>query len=293
MYVIEKTETRIMMRKYKSFKWLFIPIFVLIFLSALCLNVSAHSGRTDASGGHYSNSGYHFHHGYTAHQHGNGICPYNYENNEKSNNYNVGSTYASTSKEANVVETEVEVPYIPGYIWFIIVVLVVAILVLFLKYKTKNVEIDKLKKDFREQEKAERQRVTTGIKNLNDALNKAYGEDYLYQISNAPSNDYLDDKLLPQSFEDAEKYSYFLSSFPSSNRTNDIKYHKSTCRYAEKLFPINVYTIDSSSRYQPCRLCKIEQLPDVSWVDKYKSHYTFMRNYITITSERKKLPDSY
>lgn len=39
---------------------------------------SAHSGKTDASGGHWDNSTgeYHYHHGYPAHQHTNGICPY-------------------------------------------------------------------------------------------------------------------------------------------------------------------------------------------------------------------------
>lgn len=39
----------------------------------------AHSGRTDSNGGHYDRSTgeYHYHHGYSAHQHINGICPYN------------------------------------------------------------------------------------------------------------------------------------------------------------------------------------------------------------------------
>lgn len=47
-----------------------------------CPVVSAHSGRTDASGGHHdykNKSGlgsYHYHHGYPAHLHENGICPY-------------------------------------------------------------------------------------------------------------------------------------------------------------------------------------------------------------------------
>ena len=49
----------------------------------------AHQGRTDSSGGHYNRSTgkYHYHHGYSAHQHVNGICPYEdnkEENNEKS-----------------------------------------------------------------------------------------------------------------------------------------------------------------------------------------------------------------
>lgn len=40
--------------------------------------IYAHSGKTDANGGHYNNSTgeYHFHHGYAAHQHINGVCPY-------------------------------------------------------------------------------------------------------------------------------------------------------------------------------------------------------------------------
>lgn len=39
---------------------------------------SAHSGNTDAQGGHYNHSTneYHYHHGYPAHQHKNGRCPY-------------------------------------------------------------------------------------------------------------------------------------------------------------------------------------------------------------------------
>lgn len=55
-----------------------------IFLvSVLCISLllfpaSAHSGRTDSNGGHtnHSTGEYHYHHGYAAHQHPNGICPY-------------------------------------------------------------------------------------------------------------------------------------------------------------------------------------------------------------------------
>lgn len=36
----------------------------------------AHSGGTDSHGGHYGPDGYHYHHGYGAHQHPGGYCPY-------------------------------------------------------------------------------------------------------------------------------------------------------------------------------------------------------------------------
>lgn len=44
----------------------------------LVLPGSAHSGRTDSKGGHYNTETgeYHYHHGYPAHQHTGGYCPY-------------------------------------------------------------------------------------------------------------------------------------------------------------------------------------------------------------------------
>lgn len=59
-------------------KKLFILLLICINCTSICL---AHKGRTDSSGGHYdySTGEYHYHHGYSAHQHNNGVCPY--ENN--------------------------------------------------------------------------------------------------------------------------------------------------------------------------------------------------------------------
>lgn len=55
--------------------------FILVFLFTTSF-ATAHRGRTDAQGGHYdyeNESGlgsYHYHHGYSAHLHENGVCPY-------------------------------------------------------------------------------------------------------------------------------------------------------------------------------------------------------------------------
>lgn len=70
-------------------------LFALLILCACSLSVFAHSGGTDSKGGHYDHSTgeYHYHHGYSAHQHPNGICPYtsqtskNKKNNSKENNF--------------------------------------------------------------------------------------------------------------------------------------------------------------------------------------------------------------
>lgn len=53
-------------------------ILLLMFLLACTITVYAHPGGTDSDGGHYNHSTgeYHYHHGRPAHQHENGVCPY-------------------------------------------------------------------------------------------------------------------------------------------------------------------------------------------------------------------------
>jgi len=60
----------------------------------LTVPVFAHPGKTDASGGHYDRSTgeYHYHHGFPAHQHTDGVCPYDFidktgENSDGSSSY--------------------------------------------------------------------------------------------------------------------------------------------------------------------------------------------------------------
>lgn len=67
----------------------------------------AHSGRTDSSGGHHdykNKSGlgsYHYHHGYSAHLHPNGICPYSPQS----------SNQGSSQSSAPTASAEPEIDY--------------------------------------------------------------------------------------------------------------------------------------------------------------------------------------
>lgn len=92
---------------------LFIKRFVCVMLSLLllCFLVTiafAHSGKTDGNGGHYDRSTgeYHYHHGYPAHQHAGGECPYdfkdniNYSSSSSTSNYNTKSNDTSIDKES-------------------------------------------------------------------------------------------------------------------------------------------------------------------------------------------------
>lgn len=53
-------------------------VFVALVVALSLCTAFAHGGGTDGNGGHYDqDSGeYHYHHGYSAHQHKNGECPY-------------------------------------------------------------------------------------------------------------------------------------------------------------------------------------------------------------------------
>lgn len=55
-----------------------IALMTLLLIILVTNTVLSHSGKTDSSGGHYNSSTgeYHYHHGYSAHQHPGGVCPY-------------------------------------------------------------------------------------------------------------------------------------------------------------------------------------------------------------------------
>ena len=57
----------------KAILLLFLALFLIPSIA-----VYAHSGGTDSNGGHYNHSTgeYHYHHGKPAHDHKNGVCPY-------------------------------------------------------------------------------------------------------------------------------------------------------------------------------------------------------------------------
>lgn len=88
---------------------------LLIFFSvALLPTISmAHSGRTDSKGGHYNRSTgeYHYHHGYPAHQHIDGVCPYDYD--DKTGSSSGSSSTGTSSSQSQSVQSDVSEPSEP------------------------------------------------------------------------------------------------------------------------------------------------------------------------------------
>lgn len=78
----------------------------LLILSAVV--AYAHNGRTDYKGGHYDSetSEYHYHHGYPAHNHVNGECPYDFKNRVVSNS----SSVSVSTPAPSAVPTQTQKP---------------------------------------------------------------------------------------------------------------------------------------------------------------------------------------
>lgn len=87
----------------KVYAW----VFLMLILSLLAIPASAHGGRTDGKGGHNSSSGYHYHHGYPAHDHwdmdGDGVidCPYGFDNKAGANSGGDGGNSLASDEQNN------------------------------------------------------------------------------------------------------------------------------------------------------------------------------------------------
>lgn len=83
----------------KVFKISLILMSIVVIILGSCVAVFAHPGKTDSDGGHFDRSTgeYHYHHGYPAHQHENGTCPYN----KKSTTTEKAETFATIVIEDN------------------------------------------------------------------------------------------------------------------------------------------------------------------------------------------------
>lgn len=92
--------------KYNYKKILFNVIMIILIILSLSLKCFAHSGRTDANGGHKDNKNksglgsYHYHcGGHEAHLHPNGVCPYSSSSKKSSSSSTSKST--SSTKSSN------------------------------------------------------------------------------------------------------------------------------------------------------------------------------------------------
>lgn len=133
--------------------------------------VFAHSGRTDSQGGHYDRSTgeYHFHHGYSAHQHPNGVCPYDFHDATEHKNSSTSNSSSSNKESYNIIKEENKISEDKSQkedntSWIIIVLIIgwpaVGLIYAFIESIKERVE----KKRILEQEKLEKEAFLQEIK---------------------------------------------------------------------------------------------------------------------------------
>ena len=104
---------------------------VFLLLSVLFFPVFAHPGKTDSNGGHYDHEdgSYHYHHGYPAHKHPGGVCPYDFDDKTDHSGKNNSSSVTKEEAEKETSDSDDDIfVYVlfgafiialGGYIWYV------------------------------------------------------------------------------------------------------------------------------------------------------------------------------
>lgn len=245
-----------------------------------------HSGRTDANGGHhdYDNvsglGSYHYHHGYPAHLHENGICPYeSYSSNDtqasKFDTFEGGSMFLKPPYNQNSSTIKVEEPeeerleeLDDGTILaFLLIAPLICIFIWQISesFVKKKLAERKLKKERLKEEKerlrieAEKARIAAE-KEKTDFIamysNKTQTE--ILKMVQAPEGVHLDKNNLPYKYVDGINiYEVYVTS-------NGKRYHTRTCRYAywgTKVNLVQTYKF-------PCSMCR-PVIDNLIWYREY------------------------
>lgn len=230
---------------------------------ALCATFAiAHPGRTDSHGGHYDSSTgeYHYHHGYPAHQHENGICPYNFNDktdhsssSHSSNKSSVkGSSNTNHSKSRQWTTWELFFIVIGSSIGFYFIIILYGVAI-------SSIESAKERKQF--------------IKKQTEYRNK-----YMHKTKNKiaeecgmpPDTEIGFDGLPKVIGADGwgDKYTFYKSY------NGYAVHHIPDCNHYS-LEKVHAYYV---RRFKPCSWC-CPPLPDLEWYRKYLAIINLLEKY--------------
>ncbi len=264
----------------------------------LCVVVAyAHPGRTDSNGGHYNRSTgeYHYHHGYPAHQHTGGVCPYDHDDRTGWNSGTSGGSSASnvTRTEPQNADTDHGFQISPALV--ISLFLLLGIFVFFNRARSLFRNCVFVFSGRSREEAAKLRAELNGIKTdyqrltnfpMDDILRTELDEikadyqrlaninvDDLRRSCHVPADSYLSaSDLLPYTNDDIGPFGRYTVWL---NHKGDI-YHDPGCRYFSADRPINAINLPWNA--QPCRKCH-PALPDTTWVAPYRSVLRALRNF--------------
>lgn len=249
---------------------------VLLIFFALALSAGAHAGGTDSNGGHYNSAtgSYHYHHGYPAHQHTNGSCPYDFSDN------------TSESFSDGVSDL---VP------WFFVggtVIVCIAVLAHSAKSEKEKMERAAEEKTRAEQAERERQKKQRALKEEEERLQKeakaraeqeqeeklrnlhnTYDGKHILSFVDIPEGSEIGSDNLPKEVDTTENWGKLYTFYVTKNGAS---FHTKDCRYAYYGRPRNALTV--SRDHAPCKLCGAK-LPPLEWVEKYRRIKQFATAY--------------
>lgn len=278
----------------KNGKWA-----VLVLAAVLCLgSASAHPGRTDANGGHHvtATGEYHYHHGYPAHQHPGGVCPYAETEEEKSIQERLDDTIKSgggDSQAINTAEPEQEkaknqtggLIALGAFVTIFFVLPLLSAIIegisWYLEKRKKRAEQEQqalpkpkppkpkpVQPPMRTISKEERAHMIQA-----DAYREMCGGRSIREMAGVPEDVYFDDWDRPNTLNrDPPDDPFFVYV-----AKNGESYHLRTCRLATAASPMNICQAMAEGK-QPCKLCRpMEKLPD--FAVRYRELKRIQREY--------------
>lgn len=242
----------------------------------------AHPGKTDEDGGHYdySTGEYHYHHGYPAHQHTGGQCPYEFDDRTGWNSGSSGSQNVSdgrTSRDSGVSDFKSEAHEKSSSPFRVFVVVLAALCALVFVVRTSA------RIRHRREEKAKREQLTRDAKKLSTQLSD------LKRRRNALRSQLISSEVQPIShLVDIPIWSFIgndglphysdpgnpdLDIYEFALKTSTGVFHKPTCRYATYLPKRNYiemlrYPNLRARALRPCSFCCPEK-PPLVWYYEY------------------------
>lgn len=295
----------------------YISLFAAMLLSLSCSVAFAHAGKTNSNGGHYdySTGEYHYHHGYPAHKHINGNCPYDFKDKtgENSGSSSSGNQYfwsytsaprpTSTPRITNtscptntprLTKPEESVPLLKNPWFYVLGGAGVLVFCFVVRRKRENEERQrqyaeerrkaeeeckrKAEEALRKKQEAEKERLRKKEETRQQMV-AYYRDNDLRQLSGMPPD--IDVKNISHygSRFCCEVYSAGESiSIWVSNEYSKV-YHRQYCRQCRYgTSPVNPY--DTSSRQlTPCRICYPPSLPDDTWYKEFVRLYKECLSY--------------
>lgn len=259
-----------------------IPILACILLLSCCTAAYAHPGATDANGGHYdySTGEYHYHHGYPAHQHTDGKCPYDFDDRTGWNSGpSTGGSDSASRPNRRTAPPGYESPkpvehQAPPRCLPVLLLLSIPVSLIAYKIIKHHVEEQQFRRSGRSRQMArELQEQIDSIRRRRNALRMQILSKELLPINEvvgAPPGAYIDkdgDPHLP----DPRHPGVDLCAVACNASSRVV--HRPSCRYASLMPTVNTqqdYFLGiHRSMYHRCSICE----PDISkfpWVPDYR-----------------------